>query len=105
MVVPAVAILSFLPAGDKRALHTTGRFHSLGHFLVFLFVAYIAGRASRSAAMRMLLFVGVLVFGAGLEVAEHLMYGAPVEWSDVVVDSAGVFVGSLIALGDGPGEG
>jgi hypothetical protein len=105
IVFPAVVVLSLLPDGDKSALHTRGRFHSLGHFLVFGFVAYVAGRTSRSVRVRILLFVGVVLFGFGVELVEHLTYLAALEWKDVWVDAAGVIVGTLITFAGTPMEG
>jgi len=102
---PAIVVLSLLPIGDKIALHTRGRFHSLGHFLVFGLVAYVAGRTSRSVQIRIFLFVGVVLFGFGVELAEHILYQAALEWTDVLVDAAGVLVGTLIAFAGSPAEG
>jgi hypothetical protein len=102
VVFPAVAILSFLPEADKTALHTRGRFHSLGHFLIFSFVAFVAGRTSRSVQTRILLFVGALVFGFGIEFVEHYIYQAAIEWPDVLVDFVGVIGGTLVALVSAP---
>jgi hypothetical protein len=102
---PAIVVLSMLPIGDKSALHTRGRFHSLGHFLIFGLVAYVAGRTSRSVQTRIFLFVGVVLFGFAIELAEHLIYQAAFEWTDVMVDAAGVLVGTLIALVGSPAAG
>jgi hypothetical protein len=102
---PAIVVLSMLPIGDKIALHTRGRFHSLGHFVAFGVVAYVAGRTSRSVQIRIMLFVGVLLFGFGVELAEHLTYQAAFEWTDVLIDAAGVLVGTLIAFVGTPAEG
>jgi hypothetical protein len=95
---PAIVVLSLLPNGDKTALHTKGRFHSLGHFVIFGLLAYAAGRTTRSVQARIFLFFGVLLFGFGVELAEHLAYKAGLEWRDVLVDFAGVFAGTLIAF-------
>jgi VanZ family protein len=95
---PAVVVLSLLPNGDKSALHTRGRFHSLGHFVIFGLLAYAAGRTTRSIQTRILLFLGVVLFGFGVELAEHLTYKAALEWKDVLIDFVGVFVGTLIAF-------
>jgi hypothetical protein len=102
---PAIVVLSLLPNGDKSVLHTRGRFHSLGHFLVFGLVAYVAGRTSRSVRVRLFLFAFVVLFGFGVELAEHLTYLAALEWKDVLVDSAGVIVGTLIAFAGSPAQG
>ena len=98
VVVAAVAIVSFLPGADKRALHTTGRLHSLGHLVAFSVVGYVAGRTTRSLWVRVLVFIGALIFGLGIEIAEHLVYHIAVEWKDVLVDAVGVVGGTLFAL-------
>jgi VanZ family protein len=95
---PAIIVLSLMPNGDKTALHTKGRFHSLGHFLIFGFVAYVAGRTTRSVWTRIFLFIAAGLFGFGVELAEHLLYKTALEWKDVLVDFAGAFVGTLIAF-------
>lgn len=97
VVVPAIALLSFIPEGDKQALHSNGRFHSAGHFVVFALAGFVAGRTSRSLWMRLLLFAGLLLFGFGIEAAEHLNYDSAMEWTDVVVDGLGVAAGTLLA--------
>jgi hypothetical protein len=94
----ALTILSFLPGKDKHALHTTGRFHSLGHFLAFGIVALLSIRASRSLLIRILVFICSLLFGFGIELAEHLVYHNLLEWKDVSFDALGVIGGTLIGL-------
>jgi hypothetical protein len=91
-------VLSLLPNGDKTALHTKGRLHSPAHVLLFGLVAYAAGRISQSARTRVVVFIGVLLFGFGIELAEHFTYRAALEWKDVLIDSAGVLVGTVIAF-------
>jgi hypothetical protein len=98
LAVPAIAILSFLPPWDKAMLHTRGKFHSWGHLLAFAVIAYFVARAARTARGKILLFVFSLIFGVGIEVSEHLMFGAPVEWKDVLVDALGVIAGTLMAM-------
>ena len=94
-IVTGVAVLSFLPSGDKRVLHTTGRFHSLGHVLVFSVIAFLGFQGSRSSRARMLVLLGALVFGFGLEYGEHAFFGGEIEWTDVLADAAGVIGGAL----------
>lgn len=100
--VLGVAAISFLPMGDKRLLHTNGKYHSWGHFLAFSFVAFVAGRASRTLRGRIFLFLGSLLFGLGIEVGEHLVFGSLLEWMDVLVDAAGVVGGTLLAILSAP---
>jgi hypothetical protein len=97
-------MLSFLPWRDKHALHTAGRFHSLGHLLVFSIVALLTVRISRSPLARILAFIGSLLFGFGIESAEHFVYHGRLEWKDVLVDAAGVIGGTLIAILNTPQE-
>jgi hypothetical protein len=104
VVVLAVTILSFLPVSDKNALHTTGRFHSLGHLLAFSIVALLAARISRSVLVRILVLIGSLLLGFGIESAEHLVYHSLLEWKDVLVDALGVIGGTLIGLLTTPKE-
>jgi hypothetical protein len=102
VVFPAVVILSFLPEADKTKLHTQGRFHSLGHFLIFSFIAFVVGRTSRSLQTRAVLFLCVVVFGFGIEFVEHSLYQGALEWTDVVVDFVGVIGGTLVAFVSAP---
>jgi len=98
VVVAAIAIVSFLPGSDKRALHTSGRLHSLGHLVAFSVVGYVAGRISLSLRVRVLVFLGALIFGLGIEIGEHLVFHGGLEWKDVLVDAVGVVCGTLFAV-------
>ncbi|WP_263353476.1 hypothetical protein [Acidicapsa acidisoli] len=98
VVVAAVLIVSFLPGADKRALHSEGRLHSLGHFVAFSVVGYVAGRTSHSLWVRVLVFFGALIFGFGIEIGEHLIFHSGLEWKDVLVDAVGVVCGTLFAI-------
>jgi hypothetical protein len=97
-VIASVAIVSFLPSADKRALHTSGRLHSLGHLVTFSVVGYVAGRTSHSLLVRVLVFFGALIFGLGIEAGEHLIFHSGLEWKDVLVDAVGVICGTLFAI-------
>lgn len=96
-VVAAVAVVSFLPAGDKRRLHTVGRFHSWGHLLAFAVVAFFVTRTTNSSRVRAGLFLVSVVLGFGIEYGEHSLFGNPVEWKDVLVDTLGAGCGTLAA--------
>jgi hypothetical protein len=98
IVVMAIGLISFLPEYDKSALHTRGMFHHWAHFLVFAVLAYAVARTTRSRTTQIILFLGAIVFGSGIELAEAILYSAPLEWKDVLVDSIGVLAGSLVAL-------
>jgi hypothetical protein len=97
VVVLAIGLISFLPEYDKDALHTRGMFHHWAHFLVFAVLAYAVARTTRSRTKQIILCLAALVFGSGIELAEAILYSAPLEWNDVLVDSVGVLAGSLLA--------
>jgi hypothetical protein len=72
--------------------------------LAFSIVALLAVRISRSVLVRILVFIGSLLFGFGIESAEHLVYHNLLEWKDVLVDALGVIGGTLIGLLTAPKE-
>ena len=97
-VVAAVAFVSFLPGGDKHRLHTSGRFHSWGHFLAFAGISFGLARTTRSFGGRTVFFIVSLVLGFAIEYGEHVVYQNPLEWKDVLVDGLGVVCGALLAI-------
>lgn len=87
-----------MPTQYKTALHTRGRFHSWMHVLAFGAVAFVAARSTRSTPARLWMFFGLLAFGFATEVLEHTTYHAALEWRDVLVDSIGISVATLLAM-------
>jgi hypothetical protein len=98
LVVPGIALFSFLPGRQKQILHTHGRFHSWGHLVCFLVVSYIAARTTKSLRGRLVMFLCSLVLGFGIEAGERLLFKTAMEWKDVLVDAAGVIAGTLLAI-------
>jgi drug/metabolite transporter (DMT)-like permease len=98
VVAFAVLAVSFLPVADKRKLHSGGRLHSWGHLVVFSVVGFVAARTAHSLWARIAVFAGAIVFGLGIEVGEHLVFGNVLEWKDVLVDALGVIAGTLLAI-------
>ena len=98
LVVAGVSFVSFLPVAGKRALHTEGRLHVGLHFVVFSVVGFVVFRVARSRVARVAAFVGAVLFGLAIEVGEHLVYRGGMEWKDVLVDTIGVIVGTLLAV-------
>ena len=96
--IAAVMFLSFLPEDDKVVLHTKGRFHSLGHSLIFGLAAYLASRTSRTRGGRFLMFLASLAFGLVVEAGEGIIFHGSLEWNDVVADSIGVVLGTVAAI-------
>lgn len=103
-MVGGILLLSFLPEADKTVLHTRGRFHSVGHLVLFAAVGYVVTRSSRSLRTRVLLAAGALLFGFGIEFVECLDYHNPLEWMDVMIDGAGVIAGTLATFASAPAE-
>ncbi|WP_263359327.1 hypothetical protein [Acidicapsa ligni] len=104
LVVTGIAVVSFLPGDGKEVLHTRGRFHSWGHLIAFGIVAFPLARLARSTRARLLLFAAALIFGFGIEFAEHAIYHSVLEWKDILVDAIGVTCGTLMALVTAPRE-
>ena len=98
ILIPAITLLSFLPGSSKAKLHTHGRYHSWGHLLIFCVIGFVMTRAARTERMRMWLFVAAMLFGFGIEIAEHFVFKSPLEWKDVFMDVTGVVGGTLMAL-------
>ncbi len=87
-----------MPPAYKAVLHTRGRFHSWLHVVTFGSLAFVAARSTRSNPVRMAWFAGVLVFGFAVELAEKIQFRGLLEWRDVLVDSIGISVATLLAL-------
>ena len=98
MAILALLILSFLPRRDKQLLHTEGKWHSLGHLVALGAIAYVVARIARTARGRWLLFLASLSLGIAIEVGEHLVFRNQLEWKDILIDAAGVVLGTLIAI-------
>lgn len=93
-----IAVLSFLPQQFKQDLHTRGHLHVWGHLLAFCSAALLLVRATRDGRFRIVLLLMVLALGFFLEFGQHVVYSAPMEWSDVVIDTLGSSLGLLFAL-------
>jgi hypothetical protein len=98
LMVGLILFVSFLPVGDKRILHTRGRFHPLGHLLAFASIGFVAVMMPKTFRGRILFIAGLLLFAFAIEFGEHLIFLAPMEWTDVLMDFMGVFCGILLAL-------
>jgi len=98
LMVGLILFVSFLPVGDKRILHTRGRFHPLGHLLAFASIGFVAVMMPKTFRGRILFIAGLLLFAFAIEFGEHLIFLAAMEWTDVLLDFMGVFSGILLAL-------
>jgi len=93
----AIGAVSLLPEEIKAKLHTHGPQHSTLHILAFTAMAYFAFRSVRSLRAHVLLIEAGIALGLGSELAEHLFYGAPLEYRDIAADCIGVLFGSSLA--------
>jgi hypothetical protein len=102
-----IALLSFLPFREKQLLHTKGPLHLWFHFAAFGTAAVLLGRHGRSMRHSLHLILTTIAFGLSIEMGEHLLFRGPLEWVDVLADSAAAILGAL-AVGIGrhfsPGE-
>lgn len=96
--IALVVFLSFLPVPYKEELHTHGRFHFLGHGLVFFVTGFLLMNVTSSLRNRLLLLIFALVFGFSIELAQHLAFQIGFERRDVLTDSVGILCGILIAV-------
>ncbi len=95
--IASLTVLSFLPLRDKLALHTKGRLHFWGHGVIFGTIAFLVISVGASRKTRLFLFAGLLLLGWGIEYMQHVINHEALESSDVLVDFAGVCLGSLLA--------
>ena len=99
MLLAAIAVFSLLPSKDRQFLHflgTGGTFHAMGHLFTFGCLGGVAIGVSRSARWSVALIAGVLLFGWGIEMADHLLYHDWMEWRDVRIDSIGTLCGGFL---------
>ena len=95
--IASLTVLSFLPLKDKLVLHTKGRLHFWGHGIIFGVIAFLVISVGASRKTRLTLFAGLLLLGWGIEYMQHVVNREALERSDVLVDFAGVCLGSLLA--------
>ena len=99
--VVLLAVLSFLPQQFKDDLHTRGHLHVWAHLTAFCLATLLLVRATRDRRFRVVLLLMVLTLGFCLEYLQHVLYGASMEWNDVVIDTLGSSLGLLLALAAG----
>ena len=81
----------------RRGSGTTLYFDKWMHGLTFAFLAiWYSGQFKRSAYWR--LIIGLLAFGAFIEVCQSLVTYRTAEMADFAADGLGVLVGILVAL-------
>jgi hypothetical protein len=89
---------STLPTETKHALHTQGALHPWIHVTVFAVLAVLFLKATRSLPLKVLLALGLFMFGYATEARESKKDGWPIEQRDVHTDTAGVLLGSALSF-------
>ena len=97
-LVAALGVLSFSKEHTKERLHTTGHYHLLGHILAFGFVEFVIVRNAHSMTSRLAWTGGMILFGCAVEILQHLVYSAPIEFRDMWADGLGVMLGLMTCL-------
>jgi hypothetical protein len=96
--VAAIVSLSLVPLKMKLHLGTTGRWHNVGHFFMFVVATLLACRLVSGLYGKLLCCAGVAAIGFIMELVEKFAYHIAYEWGDVRVDCAGVLCGILVLL-------
>jgi len=92
-----VLAISLAPLPIKRELHTTGRMHAAGHFVVFAITAFLLCWKAVGLQAKLPRLVAAVVFALVSEALEKLVYHPQFEWRDVILDTAGVLAGFIAA--------
>ncbi len=94
-----VTTLSLAPLSVKIQLGTTGRLHTMGHFLIFLITAMVLCWTANSLPDKARRYLAVCAIGIVLEALEKIFYHDMFEWHDVAVDVLGAAVGlALVSI-------
>ena len=94
----ALVVLSFQQLSIKELLHTRGRFHFWGHFGFFALIEVLLATGLGSLRSRLIGAGAMIGVGCAIEVLQNLIYGQPVETSDMLVDALGVIAGLILVL-------
>ncbi len=92
----ATIILSLLP---REFIHETGIWDKLIHTLVYSVLAILVGFGSSGWRFLLLCGLGLVLLGAGLEVAQTFIPGRTASATDAFANFTGVVLGSLGAAG------
>lgn len=74
--------VSFLPLRYKQSLHTRRPLHYVAHVNTFSILAYLMMWSGRSRLQKYGFPSGAGLLAVGIEVGQHLVIGAPMEWID-----------------------
>ena len=100
-LVVSLAIMLLFNVGNGSLLWSA--FQNVGHFLIFIALTFFNLALFRSASLRVPLkhlAVVLTLFSLGgfVELVQSAMPGRTASWSDLLLDTAGIFVGYLLFL-------
>jgi len=88
--------LSFLPLRYKQRLHTRGPLHNVAHLVAFGLLAFLMMRSGRSRLQAYVLAATARLLAFGIEVAQRLVIGTPMEWTNTRLDTAAVLIAMFV---------
>ncbi len=94
----ALVVLSFQEYEIKQMFHTQGRLHEWGHFGAFALTEALLALGFRSWLMRWRWAIAMVGIGCGVEALQHLLFLAPLEIIDMLIDALGVVLGLASVL-------
>lgn len=97
--VLAVAVVSLIPVPEEPVARLGG--DKLLHLAGYALLAAWFAQLHREPPARLWIFGGLLLLGAGLEVAQGLVPWRSMEGWDVLADAAGAALGLLLTWGPG----
>lgn len=94
----AIAVTALLPAQQRAMLHSHGTLHPVFHLATFGGLALLLARNTQSRRVQGMLLAAVILFGCMTEVAEWDLYGAELEFDDMLVDAVGAVLGMALGV-------
>jgi hypothetical protein len=79
-----------------RPARHRGAIHDIPHFVAYFTAALLLLHTARGARQRILAPLAVVVVGATLECAQHLLYRGPLNWRDLAIDGAAALFACLV---------
>ena len=93
-----IATASFLPGGDKQALHFQGQLHLWLHMFAFLVLGLLFSGSVRPWICRGVLLCFAVLIAGSTELGEHLVFHTNFEYLDLGVDLCGIIGAFVVSL-------
>lgn len=93
-----VCIVGKLALTPSNYPHVSLGWDKLNHFAAFMALAWAAWLGFRIAALRQWIsLLGLVVYGAAIELLQLYVPGRSSEWLDLLADAIGIGVGAMMA--------